>query len=243
MNPWLAAAPIAFSAGAAFTAYAAVNPRSELFGPVVWHTKDPQKLAITFDDGPNPSITPELLNVLDEHSARATFFVMGRFASAPECSGLVRDIFDRGHLIGNHTQTHPNLFFKTATEIRDELRRCNDAISAVTNRPTQWFRPPFGFRNPWVVSTAAALGMKTMTWSLIPGDWKSKPEDWLIRRMEPIATQGSPHGSILCLHDGDFRFLNGDRTATIAALRYWLPRWRDLGLEFVTIDQAVQPAA
>jgi peptidoglycan-N-acetylglucosamine deacetylase len=241
MNPWMAAGPVAITAGVALTAYAAVNPRSELFGRTVWHTDSPKKLAITFDDGPNPRITPELLKVLEEHRVSASFFVVGRFAL--ECAELLREIADRGHVIGNHTNTHPNLFWKTAAEIRDELQRCNDAISASNVTRPQWFRPPFGFRNPWVISTANALGMKTATWSQIPGDWKPKPPDWLIRRMEPVADQNSKRGQILCLHDGDFRFLNGDRSATIQALRYWLPRWRDLGLEFVTIDQAVQPAA
>ena len=73
MNPWLIATPIALTA-AAVTAYGGVNPRSELFGPTVWRTNSPRKLAITFDDGPNPKITPELLKVLERHEARVTFF-------------------------------------------------------------------------------------------------------------------------------------------------------------------------
>jgi peptidoglycan/xylan/chitin deacetylase (PgdA/CDA1 family) len=105
-------------------------------------------------------------------------------------------------------------------------------------------------RNPWVIPGAAAAGLRTVLWSHLPGDWQVKPAEWLIRRMEviekrakaaqiteTITRQGS--GDILCLHDGDHRFLNGDRRATVEALQYWLPRWRDLGLEFVTIDEAV----
>jgi peptidoglycan-N-acetylglucosamine deacetylase len=241
MNPWTAAAPIALAAGVAVTAFGAVNPRSQLFGPTIWHCNSPKKLAVTFDDGPNPKITPELLNLLDEHAVPATFFVVGRFAS--ECSGLLREIVGRGHVIGNHTTTHPNLFWKSPSEIGDELKRCNDAISEVTNRPPQWFRPPFGFRNPWVISTARQLGMTTVMWTKLPGDWRPKPSAWLIQRLQSLTDANSRGGHILCLHDGDFRFLNGDRSATVQALRHWLPRWRDLGLEFVTIDHAAQPAA
>jgi peptidoglycan/xylan/chitin deacetylase (PgdA/CDA1 family) len=81
-------------------------------------------------------------------------------------------------------------------------------------------------------------------WTLIPGDWLAKPADWLIRRMQPIADHierpagARPRGGdILVLHDGNHRMLNGDRQRTLAALEYWLPRWKDAGLEFVTIDQ------
>ena len=92
-------------------------------------------------------------------------------------------------------------------------------------------------------------------WTLIPGDWREKPAEWLIQRMQPIAAHAqqvsksssgpatSRSGDILCLHDGWHCQLNADRTRTLAALEYWLPRWRDLGLEFVTIDEAVRNPA
>jgi peptidoglycan/xylan/chitin deacetylase (PgdA/CDA1 family) len=92
-------------------------------------------------------------------------------------------------------------------------------------------------------------------WTLIPGDWREKPVEWLIAQMQPIAehakhklgdaARGAAKGTgdVLCLHDGSHRQQNGDRTRTLAALEYWLPRWRDLGLEFVTIDEAVRAPA
>jgi hypothetical protein len=93
-------------------------------------------------------------------------------------------------------------------------------------------------------------------WTLIPGDWRATSSEWLIPRLEPIAarakrnlagntaTGASSTGDILCLHDGGHRQLNADRLPTLAALEHWLPRWRDLGLEFVTIEEAVRtPAA
>jgi len=80
MKSWLIAPPVALTAAAAITAYAAAYPPAQLFGSAVWRTNAPQKLAITFDDGPNPRITPDLLDLLDQFHAQATFFVVGRFA-------------------------------------------------------------------------------------------------------------------------------------------------------------------
>jgi peptidoglycan/xylan/chitin deacetylase (PgdA/CDA1 family) len=237
---------------AAVIAYGAVNPRSELFGPTVRGTDSPRKLAITFDDGPNPKITPELLKLLGRYQVRATFFVIGRFAR--ECPELAREIADRGHTVGNHTETHANLFWCGPPQIRAEIARCNEALGAITGAVPKWFRPPWGMRNPWVISNAAAAGLQTVMWTQLPGDWSGKPADWLIPRMEPIANRvqkprleaskpAITSGDVLCLHDGDYRFLNGDRNATLGALEHWLPRWRDLGLEFVTIDGAVSDPA
>jgi peptidoglycan/xylan/chitin deacetylase (PgdA/CDA1 family) len=248
--PGLLATPV--TVAAAVTVYGAANPRSKLFGPTVHSTNSPRKLAITFDDGPNPKITPELLKLLGRHQVRATFFVIGRFAR--ECPELVREIADRGHVIGNHTETHANLFWCTAAQIREEIARCNEALGGILGAAPKWFRPPFGMRNPWVISGASAAGQRTVMWTLLPGDWRGKPAEWLIPRMEPIAERAekvgvsngkpaAPGGDLLCLHDGDYRFLNGDRSATLGALEHWLPRWRDLGLEFVTIDGAVSDPA
>jgi peptidoglycan-N-acetylglucosamine deacetylase len=248
VDPWLIAAPTIVTAAAALTAYAAVNSRSQLFGPAIHHTDAARKLAITFDDGPNPAITPKLLDLLMRHNAKATFFVVGKFVR--ECPDLVKEISARGHALGNHTDTHPNLFFTGPEETRHELLRCTDAIQQATGVAPSWFRPPFGYRSPWLSEIVHRQGMRMVTWTLIPGDWRLKPAEWLIDRMKPITShaqnlsQKNVHsgshaaGDILCLHDGNFRQQNGDRARTLAALEYWLPRWRDLGLEFVTMNQA-----
>jgi peptidoglycan-N-acetylglucosamine deacetylase len=254
VNPWILAAPAALAGVSALTAYGAVYPRAQLFGPTTCRTTSPRKLAITFDDGPNPAITPKLLDLLGRYDARATFFLIGRYVR--QCPDLMREISARGHAIGNHTETHPNLFLLGPAQIRDELRRCQDAIAAALNARPIWFRPPWGLRNPWLAGAARELHLRTVMWTLIPGDWRAPSSEWLVGRMEPIAshasqvqqdstqghaTQGHARrtGDILCLHDGSHRGQNADRTRTLAALEYWLPRWRDLGLEFATIDQAV----
>jgi peptidoglycan-N-acetylglucosamine deacetylase len=255
MNPWLIAGPpIAAAAAAGLVAYGAVHPRSQLFGRTVCRTNSPRKLALTFDDGPNPAITPKLLDLLDRHQARATFFVIGKHAR--ECPDLLKETAARGHVIGNHTDAHPNLFWLKPDQITIELRCCNYSITAATGAPPRWFRPPFGARNPWVIPVARELNQRVVMWTLIPGDWRATSSEWLIPRMKPIAehakqnlsTAGDANavastGDILCLHDGSPRQLNADRLPTLAALEHWLPRWRDLGLEFVTIDGAVSAPA
>jgi peptidoglycan/xylan/chitin deacetylase (PgdA/CDA1 family) len=254
MNSLLIAAPAALATMGAITC-GAVHPRSQLFGRTICRTNSSRKLAITFDDGPNPAITPKLLDLLDRYNAKATFFLIGRFVR--ECPELVRETIARGHTVGNHTETHPNLLWMTPTQVRIELRLCHDAISHVLGLPPKWFRPPFGMRNPWVIPAARELGCRTVTWTLIPGDWKERPAEWLISRMQAIAQNARQRlasgsnssvdtggaGDILCLHDGAHRQLNGDRSRTLAALEHWLPRWRDLGLEFVTIQEAVRTPA
>ena len=252
MNPWMIAGPTALAAAAAgITAYGAAFPRSQLFGSTVCRTNSARKLALTFDDGPNPAITPKLLDLLDRFKARATFFVIGKHAR--ECPDLLKETAARGHVIGNHTDAHPNLFWLKPDQITVELRCCNFSIVAATGAPPRWFRPPFGFRNPWVVPTARELKQRLVMWTLLPGDWRATSSEWLIPRMGPIAKRAqrklsaasgpATTGDILCLHDGSHRQLNADRLPTLAALEHWLPRWRDLGLEFVTIDDAVSTPA
>ena len=253
MNPLLISAPTAVLAAAGVTAYGAVYPRAQIFGATVCRTNSPRKLAITFDDGPNPAVTSKLLDLLDRYNARATFFLIGKFVR--ECPEVVRETAARGHVLGNHTDTHPNLFWSFPDAIHEELYCCSDSIASEIGALPQWFRPPYGMRNPWVVPGAEKLGLRTGMWTRIPGDWQGKSAEWLIPRMEGIArharqryaetsdTSAGHTGDILCLHDGGHRQLNADRMQTLAALEHWLPRWRDLGLEFVTIEEAVRTPA
>jgi peptidoglycan/xylan/chitin deacetylase (PgdA/CDA1 family) len=247
MDSWLIAVPSFLAGMAGLTAYGAVNARSQLFGRSLHSTGNPRKLAITFDDGPNPSITPKLLDLLDRSHVKATFFVVGKYVR--DSPSLVKEISDRGHLLGNHTDTHPNLFFCGPAETQTELLRCSEAIGQATWEEPRWFRPPFGYRSPWLSELVHHQRMQMVMWTLLPGDWRPKTADWLIERMKPIAAHAealsttnsaSPApktGDILCIHDGDYAHPNGDRARTLAALEYWLPRWRDLGLEFVTMRE------
>ncbi len=251
MNPALVAIPASLAAATGLAAYAGRYPDSKIFGPAITHTNSPRKLAITFDDGPNPTMTPKLLDLLERHNASATFFVIGQYARQnPE---LLRETVARGHVIGNHTDSHPNLFWSSRGQTRDELRRCHDAMATALTAHPNFFRPPFGWRNPWLAAAARDLQLRVVTWTLLPGDWLAPDDQWLIRRMHSISSHAksgvSPSsaslsgGDILCLHDGGHRAQNTDRTHTLAALDQCLPRWRDLGLEFVTMNEAVSTPA
>lgn len=249
--------PIAFSAAAgvgaaaAAAAWGAVYPTSQLFGPAFCHTPRRTQIALTFDDGPNPDVTPPLLALLERHSVHATFFLVGRFARA--CPDLAREIAARGHTIGNHTETHANLALASARRAEDELRRCQDSVAGAIGRGDAgvpaWLRPPFGYRRPHVWKALRRTGLRGLVmWSLTCYDWKPQPPERLIRRLECVVTRQGVRldvrsgGEIVLLHDGDFRQLRGDRGHILPALEHWLPRWRDTGFQFVTMDEVAGAA-
>jgi peptidoglycan/xylan/chitin deacetylase (PgdA/CDA1 family) len=215
-----------------------VVPSSELFGPTLRHTASSRKIALTFDDGPNPAVTPRLLELFERHSVRATFFLIGKFARA--CPELVKEIAARGHLVGNHSDTHANLIFQSRGGIREELARCQDAVSAALRaEPPRWMRPPYGYRSPFLCGEIRRAGMRgVVMWSKICWDWKPQPPGRLIERLSRVARPNLPQGDIVVLHDGDHRALGGDRHHVVAALEHWLPRWRDAGMEFVTMESS-----
>jgi peptidoglycan/xylan/chitin deacetylase (PgdA/CDA1 family) len=250
MDLWMIGGASAIVAGVAGgAALGAVHPRAQIFGPTVCRTNRPEKLAITFDDGPNPTITPKLLDLLAKHNAKATFFLVGKYVR--ESPGLVKEMVQQGHAVGNHTDTHPNLIFCGPQKTQSELLCCSESLAGITGEKPRWFRPPFGFRSPWLGGIATRQGMRLAMWTLLPGDWRVVSPDWLIARMRPVAEHarkklppgtgygGGLTGDILCLHDGDYARPNADRLHTVKALEHWLQRWRDLGLEFVTMDQSI----
>ena len=238
MNPWPAIVSSGAAAAASGTAaWGAVAASSQLYGPTVRHTASSKKIALTFDDGPNPAVTPLLLNLFDRYSVRATFFLVGKFVRA--CPELVKEIAARGHAIGNHTDTHPNLFFQSSSGILGELARCQDAIAAAHVEPPRWMRPPYGFRNPLLQGAVRQAGLQgVVMWSKICQDWKPQPAEQLIERLSSVARPGRPQGDVVLLHDGGHRSLGADRQHVVAALEHWLPRWRDLGMEFVTMESS-----
>lgn len=217
------------AAAGAFS-WAAVAPSSQIFGPTIRRTGDAFTIALTFDDGPNPAVTPELLDLLDRHEAQVTFFVMGRSVRA--FPALAKEIAERGHTIGNHTDMHPALTFLSARCIANELDRCDDAIASAIGRPSRWMRPPFGFRGPQLNSLIQRRkGMRVVMWSATSRDWKATDPRSVINHLRRVKG-----GDIVLLHDGDHRVLEGDRRHTVAALEHWLPRWKDAGIRFKNLD-------
>ncbi|HKV06162.1 MAG TPA: polysaccharide deacetylase family protein [Candidatus Acidoferrales bacterium] len=228
--PAILAAVAACGAGGSL-AWGAMAPSSQFFGNTIRHTGDAGTIALTFDDGPNPGVTPALLDLLGRHNVKATFFLIGKWVRA--APALAKELAARGHAVGNHTETHPALALCSSRRIALELASCDDAIRAATGRPPRWMRPPFGVRSPLLRGIVRKRGgAGVVMWSAWARDWRPQPSEPVIRRL-----RRARGGDIVLLHDGDHRVPEGDRRHTIAALEHWLPRWKDAGLRFVSLDE------
>jgi peptidoglycan/xylan/chitin deacetylase (PgdA/CDA1 family) len=217
--------------------YGAQVPTAQLFGPVVCRFPAAKgALALTYDDGPNPVHTPRLLDLLDTYEAKATFFLIGRWAAREP--GLVRELAARGHAIGNHTTTHPTLPLHRAATIRDELRRCRDAIESAgvelaTLGGAALMRPPFGRRRPGTLRTIRDEGYVPVTWSVTGYDWRRRETASRIGRRCAKARDGD----LILLHDGTHLEPAGDRARSLAATRIALEHHTGRGARFVTVPQ------
>jgi peptidoglycan/xylan/chitin deacetylase (PgdA/CDA1 family) len=241
LNSWWISAPLAAAAGAA--TWAARHPLAQLYGPTIRYTGRAASLALTFDDGPNPNCTPRLLHLLDRYHARATFFMIGKYVRRDP--GLAREVAARGHLVGNHTETHPSLLWLSPAQIERELRRCDDALDAALGAGRafsgRWMRPPYGSRGPQLHGVVRRMGFNgVVMWSLMGYDWEPQPAEKLIARLAKARwnLSGARGGDVITLHDGWSRGWNADREHLLQALEHWLPRWRDAGVEFVTIGSS-----
>ncbi|MBB6052869.1 glycosyltransferase [Armatimonas rosea] len=201
--------------------------------------KAAKTIALTFDDGPDPRWTPEVLDALKTAGVPATFFITGVNAQLyPE---LVRRAWDEGHDIGNHSFYHPNLALVGETRTRLELDATQRAIQAITGRSTTLFRPPYGVDSQpstseevMPIAAAERLGYVTVAEGIDPRDWekgsRKRTAAQLVESIERDAEAGA--GSIVLLHDS-----GGDRSATVAALPELVRRLKAKGYRFVTVSQ------
>jgi len=227
------AAALGLAAGA--FAYASRWPGSQIFGRTLIAPARPNELALTFDDGPNPSWTPKLLDILARHGVKATFFLLGSHAEREPA--LVRSIADAGHLVGNHSWSHPNLSLSAAHRVREELTRTKEMLEGITGKPVGYFRPPFGARRPYVLRVARELGMPPVMWNAMTSDWDERSPDHIAERLAKKidARQRSGFAANIVLHDGDHLAQNTDRRPSIAAAEMLLTRYGATH-RFVTID-------
>jgi peptidoglycan/xylan/chitin deacetylase (PgdA/CDA1 family) len=157
------------------------------------------RIALTFDDGPDEVYTPRILDLLAKEHVQAAFFVLGMKLESRAGLALVRRAANEGHLIGNHSFSHPMLTRLSAQEIRSELLRTHDLISEFEPKQ-RLFRPPYGCYNETVKAVAKELKYKTVLWNVNAGDWKEENESslWVDVAIEQITRQ---HLSICLLHD------------------------------------------
>ena len=205
------------TAAAGTITYAALSAQSQLFGKLLIAGSNPNEIALTYDDGPNDLATERLLDVLAQHNIRATFFLIGQYVL--QRPHIARAIARRGHLIGNHTMTHPWLAWQSASRIREELTGCNTAIEDTLGTPVRYLRPPHGARRPVVFRIARELGLTTVQWNILPGDWRpigaGEIASRTIRGIDP--QQRHRRATNLVLHDGGQAGLGQPRLPTIEA--------------------------
>ena len=220
---WLAGG-FGLGAVAGLAAYGGWFYTSQIFGPTIVAPHAPGEIFLSFDDGPNPLVTPRLLDVLSRRGVRATFFLIGRYVRTE--GPLVRAIAARGHALGNHTFTHPKLGLRSARRIREELGASSAAIEDATGAPVRLFRPPHGERRPAVIRIAHELGMRTMMWNVMVGDWQPIPAARIEERLSRArARNGRRHRtSGIVLHDGGQHGLGAPRLPTVEAVDALLAR-------------------
>ena len=193
----------------------------------------PPTIYLTFDDGPNPTATPALLDVLARHSAKATFFVIDKHlttATAP----IVRRVFEDGHAVGVHSHTRM-LMFKTPGGLASTLRSAADRMEQLTgHRPCRAFRPHAGNRSATMLMGAARAGYRVVGWGWMLWDFnmfRAKTADSLVPR---VADRASP-GDIVVIHDGHHVDPQADRQYAIETVDGLIPELRAKGFAFGTI--------
>jgi peptidoglycan/xylan/chitin deacetylase (PgdA/CDA1 family) len=231
----LLAVAIIACATVGFFAWTIAHPGNRFFAPVVSRlaTSEPV-VALTFDDGPDPVVTSQILDVLAAHRAHATFFVVGeRAARHPE---LIARMHREGHTVGTHTQHHRLRFhFASPRYVRREIDDAIAVVAGILPTPPTLFRPPQGLRTPCFASAwQRTHGLTCVTWSVRGLDSRPTTAPAIVARL----ARGLAPGAIVALHDGTGYLGGTDRTPTLAALRWLLSECRTRGLRCVGLGDA-----
>lgn len=230
--PWLAGSLVA---NHVVLALASMAPRSSLLGPNL--TRLPPdaaargEVALTFDDGPDPEVTPRVLDLLDGAGARASFFPIGeRAARHPE---LAREIVRRGHRLENHTQSHPNLFACfPAPLLAREVGAAQATLTGIGGRRPLFFRAPAGLRNPFLDWVLHRGGVRLVSWTRRGFDTVDRRPERIARR---LLRELAP-GDILLLHDGSAARTAAGEPVVLEVLPRLLATLAERGLRGVPLD-------
>jgi peptidoglycan/xylan/chitin deacetylase (PgdA/CDA1 family) len=237
--------PLALAAVAANQAVitaAGLWPRATLLGPNV--TSLPaaaavrNEIALTIDDGPDPDVTPRVLDLLDARGAKATFFCIGK--DVEHYPDLAREMVARGHSIENHSQHHLKLFATLGPwQMRREVTDAQDSIAATVGRKPRFFRPTAGLRNPFLEPILASLDLRLATWTRRPFDTRCGDPVEVVARL----TRGLAAGDILLMHDGNAAPTRNGKPVILEALPRLLDAIEAAGLRSVTLAHAFDEAA
>lgn len=189
-----------------------------------------KQIAITFDDGPCEKYTPEILEILKNYNVKATFFVIGKNAEKhPE---LLKQVYNAGHEIGNHTYSHPNLRSLSAEQFSEEISSTQSIIAKITGYTPTLFRPPGGYLSNSIVDKITSNNCRTVLWS-----WRQDTMDWKSPSVEFVTStvlSNIRDGDIILFHDCVL-----GKSPTPAALKIIIPELIERGYEFVTVSELV----
>ena len=185
-----------------------------------------RRIYLTFDDGPTPDGTPEILDILAQYGIPATFFLVGR--NAVRYPALVRSLPTAGHAIGNHSFSHLDAWKASGRLLEHDLSRATKTLANLLGEPPRWMRPPFGRVTPAMMRWCRRNEQRVLLWDMMPPDFEPGVT---YRQIVQKLTRGIRRGSVICLHDNAL-----SRRVTPAALRVALPRLLDAGWQFATVD-------
>jgi peptidoglycan/xylan/chitin deacetylase (PgdA/CDA1 family) len=234
LGPIIAGAGVAIAVS---TGYQSMSPTGQWYGRTFTGVPAGSKqLALTYDDGPNDPYTLRLLEVLAKHEVRATFFMIGRYVR--QRPDIVLEVSRAGHVIGNHTLSHPLLTLKSPGGIAKELTDCEQALDEAVGGHSNLFRPPFGGRRPAVLRVAQKLGLKTVMWNVTGYDWDPQSADDIERKV----IRQVDGGNVILLHDGGHKEFGAYRSRTVEASERLISRYKSEGYEFVTVPEMMAKA-
>ncbi|MFC1692867.1 polysaccharide deacetylase family protein [Candidatus Latescibacterota bacterium] len=200
----------------------------KLLDGFVWEgTPDSGTMALTFDDGPDPDVTPSVLDALEENSIRGTFFMLG--TNAESYPDIASQVLTRGHLIGNHTMNHRKLLLMQKEEVECEIDGAQKAIAEATGFNPQLFRPPHGVFDFSSARVVKNRGLSMVLWTVLSGDYSDDPPSRIIKTVEPYIRAGS----IVVFHDT----VHGGGSALPAIIREISVIARQRGVRFGSINE------
>jgi peptidoglycan/xylan/chitin deacetylase (PgdA/CDA1 family) len=197
---------------------------------LVYHSRrnDRMEIALSFDDGPHPRLTPVILDILAEYGVKATFFMVGE--NVGYYPAAARAVAEAGHEIGNHTFSHRRFGRMSEDDLLHEIHACEEAISSVTKAPVRWIRPPEGQLSEVMGEVLGDSDYRIILWDVDTRDWAHTPPAEITRHILDTVQAGD----IILMHD----FIGHD-SPTPAALRQVIPALLERGYRFVTVGELV----